>query len=264
MRKYLELLLTSFKHNTAYKFEFDIYVIATLVSMSVFFFVWTAIYTYNNAETLGTLTLQQMITYAVVGMAIIPAIWPVTDRMIQYDINQGGITKALILPYKIQPYIFFRDVGNSIMSFFIQTVPALVLAFLIFGISLPSLANIAAFFISVFLSMLISFSFAFLVWLSAFWTEKSDGIRRLKDAIIDLFSGAIIPLYLFPISLQPALFFLPFSAIFNTPLSIFIEKVSGTQIIFALSVQVFWAAVLLLAGHLIWKKARIKYSAHGG
>ncbi|MFZ3076922.1 MAG: ABC-2 family transporter protein [Candidatus Aenigmatarchaeota archaeon] len=264
MRKYLELLRTSFKQSAAYRFEFAIYLIATLVSMSVFFFVWTAIYTYNQTETLGGLTLQQMITYVVVSMAIVPVIWNGADRMIYWDINQGQITNTLTKPLKIQTYIFFRESGSNILAFFTQTLPALILAFFIFKISVPSVIEFAAFSISVLLSLLISFSIAFLVYLSAFWTEKSDGIRRLKEAVIDLFSGFLIPIYLFPLWMQPIFFMLPFQAIFNTPLSIFIGKISGTRILFAIAVQIFWAAVLLLAGHLIWKKARIKYTAHGG
>ncbi len=264
MRKYLELLKTSIKTMYAYKFEFTIYITATLVSMSVFYFVWTAIYSYNQVGTLGGLTLQQMITYAVISMAIMPVIWNGADRMVYWDVNQGQIGSILTKPLKIQPYIFFRESGRNIMTFFSESILAIIIAFFIFKITIPSFLNLAAFVISVFLGMLISFSFAFFVWLSAFWTEKSDGLRRLKEAVDDLFGGALIPLYLFPAWLQPVLFLLPFQAIYNIPLSIFIEKISGAGIIFALLQQVLWAAVLLLAGHLIWKKARMKYTAHGG
>lgn len=264
MRKYLDVLKSAIKKETAYKFEFSIFIIATIVGMSVFYFVWTSIYSYNHVDVLGGLTLQQMITYVIISMAITPFIWHMTDRMIDYDITKGGITSMLTHPLRIQPYIFFRDSGHNIMAFLIQTIPSIILAFIIFKISIPNIFNLIAFFISAFMGLLISFSISFLVWLSAFWTEKSDGIRRFKEAIIGLFSGFLIPIYLFPAWIQPLLFLLPFQAIFNTPLSIFIEKVSGVQIIFALLVQVFWAAVLLLTGHIIWKKARIKYSAHGG
>ncbi len=264
MRKYLEVLRTSIKAMYAYKFEFAIYITATLVSMSVFYFVWNAIFSYNQVETLGGLTLQQMLTYAVVSMAILPVIWNGVDRTVYWDVNQGQITSILTKPLKILPYVFFRESGRNIMTFFAETILAIMVAYFVFRISVPNIINLAAFVISVFLSMLISFSFGFFVWLSAFWTEKSDGIRRLKEAIINLFGGAIIPLYLFPLWIQPVFFMLPFQAIYNIPLSIFIEKISGTQLIFALLVQVFWAAILLLAGHLIWKKARMKYTAHGG
>ncbi len=264
MRKYLEVLITSIKTMYAYKFEFTIYVTATLVSMSVFYFVWSAIYSYNQAEMLGGLTLQQMLTYAVISMAILPVIWSSADRMAYWDVNQGQITSILTKPLKIQHYIFFRESGHNIMTFFSETVLAILFAFFIFRISVPNIFNLTAFIISIFLSILISFSISFLIWLSAFWTEKSNGLRRLKEAVIDLFGGAIIPIYLFPAWIQPVFFLLPFQAIFNTPLSIFIEKISGVQIIFALLVQVFWASILLIAGHLIWKRARIKYTAHGG
>lgn len=264
MRKYIEIIKMSIKNNSAYKFDFAFFVIATLVSMSVFYFVWSAIYLYNNAETLGGLTLQQMITYAVVSMIIAPVIFNTTDRWIYSDINQGGITTVLTRPVKIQSYIFFRDCGNNILSFLIQSIPALVIAYVVFKISIPSLLSFAAFFVSILFSVLISFSLAFFVWLSAFWTEKSDGIRRFKEAVVGLSSGFLIPIYLFPLWIQPVFFLLPFQAMFNIPLSIFIGKISGTQIIFALLQQMFWCAILLFLGHLIWKRARMKYTAHGG
>ncbi len=264
MKKYIEVLKTAIKKEMVYKFDFLIFSISGIIFISVFYFLWTSIYTYNNLQTIGGLSLKEMITYMAMSVIIMFAGYSNTDRKAYWDINKNAITNILTKPLDIQNYIFSRDIADNFLSVIFSILPTLIFAVLIFNIFVPPLQTLLLFFISTILSILTSFSLAFLVWLTAFWTEQTRGIRRFKEIIIDFFAGSFLPLYLFPDWLKNIALLLPFKSISHIPLSIYIGKIHGIDIIYAITQQIFWIVVFFYIGKFLFKKARKKYSAHGG
>ena len=89
--------------------------------------------------------------------------------------------------------------------------------------------------------ILFLFLFNFIFALSSFYVTYIWGFILCKWMIIRFFSGQLIPIVFFPVALQKALDYLPFSAMNYTPVMIYLNKFSVKQTIFALSVQGVWA-----------------------
>ena len=85
-----------------------------------------------------------------------------------------------------------------------------------------------------------------------------------RHTVSDLFSGAMIPIFLFPAFLMNIAYLMPFQAIYNIPLSIYIGKITGFDILNSIFVQIFWLAVLSAISYLVWKKAENKIVIQGG
>ncbi len=264
MRKYLELLLTGFKRSMVFKFELIATLIAPFIFMFVYFSVWSSIYNYNNLTEVGGLTLLQMITYMSISMSISFAIISGTDGYLSYEIREGKFSTNLSKPMGIQRYIFFRDSGEILFKFLSVSLPAIAGAFLIFKVPIPETTVLILFLISITLSYILSFSIAFIVGLFAFWTEFSRGIIRFNEIISVFFSGMFLPIYLFPEPLKSIAFVLPFQAIANTPLSIFIGKTSGIELLFSILNQLIWIVILLAIGKIFLKYSLKAYNAQGG
>ena len=113
------------------------------------------------------------------------------------------------------------------------------------------IANITVLVISVLLSWLISFSWRFLVNLSAFWTPNARGILRLVFVLSWFFSGFLMPLRFFPDWIVRISFLLPFPHMFNTVIEIYLGILSGEEMIRALLGQFFWVIGLIFLGQIV-------------
>lgn len=100
--------------------------------------------------------------------------------------------------------------------------------------------------------------------LVAFWLIESRGISGIVYIVIWFFSGFLLPLEMFPPPLQSFARALPFAAMINTPIEIFLEKYHGPQLFAALTGQAAWAfTVLALARAMLWRGRR-KLVIQGG
>jgi ABC-2 type transport system permease protein len=103
---------------------------------------------------------------------------------------------------------------------------------------------------------LISFSFDYFIGLFGFYTESVWGLSTSKEIIITVFSGALIPLQFFPDAIQKVLLWLPFQAIYHTPLMMITRPDQGWDVFLPmLGVQLFWAVVLFIGAHLFYNQA---------
>lgn len=264
MQKYLELLLTGFKRSLMFKFELIVTIITPFIFMFVYFSVWSSIYNYNNLAEVGGLTLLQMIAYMSISMSISFAIISGTDGYLSYEIREGKFSSTMAKPMGIQRYIFFRDSGEILFRLLSVSLPAIAGAFLIFHVPIPETDIFLLFLVSIMFSYILSFSIAFIVGLFAFHTEFSRGIIRFKEILVVFFSGMFLPLYLFPEPLKSIAFILPFQAIINTPISIFIGKISGAEALFSIIEQIIWIIVLVVVGKIFLNYSLKKYNAQGG
>ncbi len=98
----------------------------------------------------------------------------------------------------------------------------------------------------------------------AFWTLETFAIQLIVRWISDLLSGQIIPLSFFPGVLGRIVFALPFSAIYSTPLLIYIGVISPTQWAGALGIQALWLIALGTLSLFVWNAATRRLVIQGG
>jgi ABC-2 type transport system permease protein len=259
---YKEILLTTFKEEFAYKTEFVMSLIGSVIQLLVLWFLWNAIFKAYGAEVLKGFTLPMMITYISISTILSFYNKSMTEYSIEEDVKTGFLSVILTKPVNYPIYYLFREIGR--ISFFLITrgLPIILISFLLLNISYP-LSPL--FFLSMFLGFFINFFIVFLTGLWSFWNSGSIwGIRYTRIVVSEMLSGAIIPLYLFPQWLGQLSYVLPFQAIYSIPLLIYIGKTTGFDILNALLVQLFWIAFLGVLVFVAWKKAEKKTTIQGG
>ena len=100
------------------------------------------------------------------------------------------------------------------------------------------------------LSWLCSFSFRFLLNLSAFWSPNARGVIRLGFVAAWFFSGFLMPLRFFPDWVQRAAMWTPFPHMMHTVAEVYLGTLSGAELLQALALQLGWAAGL--TGLCLW------------
>ncbi len=109
---------------------------------------------------------------------------------------------------------------------------------------------------SLLMAFMISFYIDYFVGLLGFYSESVWGLSTVKEIIVTVFSGALIPLQFFPEAMQKVLLWLPFQAIYHTPLMMVTKPDQGWEIFLPmLFVQLFWVVILFIATRLFYNQA---------
>ena len=74
----------------------------------------------------------------------------------------------------------------------------------------------------------------------------------------------MLPLAFFPDWLETLAWALPFAAMVQAPIEVFLEHATGAELAGLLALQAFWAAVLLLAGRAAFAAGTRKLVLQGG
>jgi ABC-2 type transport system permease protein len=136
------------------------------------------------------------------------------------------------------------------------TVPTLVMLLFVFKVKFTLGPGLVGLPLSLFMAFMISFYFDYFVGLLGFYSESVWGISTVKEIIVTVFSGALIPLQFFPDALQKMLLLLPFQAIYHTPLMMVTRPDQSWDVFLPmLLVQFFWVAVLFLATRAFYSQA---------
>ncbi|HSK88615.1 MAG TPA: hypothetical protein VK880_09675, partial [Anaerolineales bacterium] len=135
-------------------------------------------------------------------------------------------------------------------------IPTILLLVFAFHIEIPLGIGLAIFPFSLILAYLLSFCFDYFIGLLGFYTESVWGLSITKEIIITVLSGGLIPLQFFPEAVQKILLWLPFQAIYYTPLTMVAKPNLGWGTFLPmLGVQLFWVIALFTLTRLFYNQA---------
>jgi ABC-2 type transport system permease protein len=264
INRQIGVIAAAIKQELAYRFNFFTAILGALLTMSLLYYLWTAIY--NSAASFD-MSYQALITYVCLGQAFSFA-RPGQRRVmmrIGIGIRRGDILVDLIRPTDYQLLTFSGTFGAYLMETLMVSLPSYLLAFLLFGIDPPvSPAAALGFFFSLFGAFFLVFSLDFLIGLLAFWTFSVWGLGYAKMAVLDILAGTIIPLTLFPDWLRRIVLALPFKGMAYTPLAIYVGEIEGSAIWMSILNQFAWGVGLTLFTRLLWLRARRRIEIQGG
>jgi ABC-2 type transport system permease protein len=237
---------------------------ANLIWVVIFYFLWQAVFAVNTQ--IGYLDWDRMRTYLVLAYVATMlingsnSVWTVIS-----SIRFGDIAMVISKPYDF----FFAHLALVVGPMLIEGLLAGVLAVLGGGLVLhilpPASLQAAVFFLlSLLLGSLTRFLILYIASLFCFWTLNWLGIYWAYLAITNLFSGGLIPLVMFPDWLRMIAMALPFQAIINTPILIYLGEIRGADILPAIGLQLFWIVALWIVGALMWKPCLRALEIQGG
>ncbi|OPX45871.1 hypothetical protein CLHUN_03440 [Ruminiclostridium hungatei] len=262
MRKYLEIAKKSFQNNIVYRIDYFAGVINTLLMIFVNIAIWKAIY--EEEEVLGGVQFKVVMTYIILGF-LMQSIFMMEEYLIESKITSGLISSDLLKPLSFRLNIFSYNIGTLAFRIIMQLTPALIVSIVLFKLLPPfNLQSGILFCISAILGYLVLYSINFIVWLSSFWFYWTFSIITIKDAVISIMSGALFPLWFLPEWLHTFTKLTPFESIYFVPISIYLGLLPYDEIIFGIVKQVIWLALLMIAGHVVWKMATKKLVVQGG
>ena len=183
-------------------------------------------------------------------------------------ITSGNVSYELCRPVNLYDSWLAKTMSIRVSRVLLRCLPILLFAAFLpkpYGLSAPasvSLGLLAA--LSTILGFLVLVTFSMLIYIAAFYTTSSAGVRIIAVNIVEFFSGSLLPLSFFPDWMQGFLRIQPFASIEDTPFMIYGGSFSQREALLSLLLQLLWAAVFWTAGRL-WMKAALRRTVvHGG
>jgi ABC-2 type transport system permease protein len=220
---------------------------------------------YASVTRVGGFDTADAMTYVFLGQGAIMAVYLWGWWDIALTVRNGAVVTDLTRPLDYQLYWLAQDLGRAVYHAVFRGIPPFLLGMLVFDLRLPhSPITWIAFVVSMTLAVCVSFAMRFMMNLSAFWLMDYRGIGALAQAVWTFFSGFVVPVAFFPGALQTVARALPFAAMMETPVEIFLQKQQGAALAGALAFQAVWAVALLALGRALLAAATRKVVIQGG
>lgn len=236
--------------------------VVTIVSMIVFVYFWRAVYA--STSTLGGLALSQTITYILLARLLSPLVETRTIFFFGFMIRQGQIAVELTRPLDLQLRIAVESFAE-LLVFLVQRLPLFLLAWLFFGMDLPTDPALwLAFFISLLLGQGVLLLFDWMFACLAFYVTETWGLSVVRVGAGSFFSGALVPLVMMPAWLQNTAGAMPFAQAMAVPVSFLSGISTFAEAPRLWLIQITWLLALLVLSRAVFSVAVRKVTVQGG
>ncbi|WP_409341220.1 ABC transporter permease [Paenibacillus sp. MBLB4367] len=263
MQAYLYVMKMRILTSLAYRFEVFATIGTNLFLLLATIFLWKS--AYSGIPSVESLNQNQMVTYAILSSLLAGLFTCNVDNMINQRIREGQVAIDLIKPIRLLGYYLAEDIGSSVSSLLNKVLPLFVFSAIFFQLPVPaSFTAFLLFVVSCALSFSILWLLSALTGLTAFWVMELGNMGNVKDAFVRVLSGSLVPMWFFPQSVQTVSAFLPFQYTYQTPLGIYIGKLSQTEALRALGIQAVWVLLFAALVAVVWRKAKRSTMIQGG
>jgi ABC-2 type transport system permease protein len=268
MKKYLHVINIGIQNNLTYRFNFLARTLFGFIPLLAILFVWRAIYEgKSSGATVGTYSLAEMISYYLL-VTVVDALTAVNedDWQIATDIKDGNISQFLLKPIDYLTYRLGLFFSGRLTYLAMAAVPLalFILYFRKYFVLPPDWTTLGSFLFSTLLTALLQFFSSYMMAMLAFWVLEVSTFIFILYAFEYIASGHLFPLDILPPGLERALAFTPFPYQLYFPVSIYMGKTNGADLVRGLVIQLFWVAVAYGLARFAWNRGIRRYSAVGG
>ncbi|MBM9501381.1 ABC-2 family transporter protein [Leptospira sp. 201903071] len=223
---YLKVISKAFQRSSTYRLEYFTGVLNAVLYLAILTSVWQSV-SGNDLE--GGRSRESLILYAVIS-TLIKVSFGRQDGLVSSKIKNGTIVFDLLKPIRFPLIVFADTIGVSIYHLLSRSFPLLILAYAVLDLRFaPELVSIFSFLLVYGLAFLIFFLIGFLISSLSFYFTEVFSFFLLYFALITLFSGAVIPLDLFPDFLRSVSSWLPFAYLYYYPTQVLTSQPIGME-----------------------------------
>lgn len=263
MRWMWEVAVRSYRRQAVYRGA----TLAGVFTNTTFGFIhaYVLLAVFRGRSRIGGFDATDAVTFTFVMQGLLMVIGIFGSVALADRIRTGDVIADLYRPVDFQGYWLADTYGRSAFYAVFRGVPPFLVGALAFHLRLPaSPLTWMAFVISIALAVPVAFAWGFLLQLTAFWLLDVRGPNQLGWLIAQFFSGVFVPVVFFPGWLGAVAHALPFPAMAQLPVEVFLGRHQGRGLAAVYATQLVWAVVLLGLGRLLLGRAMRKVVVQGG
>lgn len=225
--------------------------------------LWGIIFSDNS--TVAGFTFQGMLSYYVISsfLSQLDQSASVSEEM-EVRIRRGTFSSLMVLPVSMEGYYLARTCGKILFHLGFDLLAA-VLWTALFQIRLMVTGEwmmIMSAVVLIVLGLVFMVQMNYFLGLLTFRYEEIGTFLRIKNNLITLTTGGIIPLTLFPEAFVKLMRFLPFYYVTYLPSMLLTGRCRG-EALTGILITGFWCVMMQLFIRAAWKKYRLKYDGAG-
>ena len=263
MKKYLNVMKTTFNDTLQYSSSLIFKFIGFAVVMSVLISLWNFLYSDPNTLIKGY-SFNQMIWYLLLAEIItFGSGSKVATDEIKNTIKNGNIAYQVTKPYNYIIFTICKYIADTFIRFILFLIVAVILGLTFAGpiegfnpISL--IPAIPVFFFAVLIFGMVRI----LISLSAFWVEDSHPFQMVYQKFILIF-GVLFPLEMFPKVIQTIIKFTPIYGVSYGPAKLLIDFNLDILLSVLLS-QIITIIVVSILLSIVYGRGVKKLNVNGG
>jgi ABC-2 type transport system permease protein len=265
MRRFFKLVALSMQSALFYKTAFLINLFTPLVLLLGQFLLWNSLYALQDGAAMGGFSKPDMFSYLLIAFLINNLLTWSSENTLSREIRSGAVTARCIRPV---PFFMQSVAGmtGSICPQALVNFTMVGLAFALFWPKLtpPSAAMLGPALASLVLAVLLRMTLVSWFSLLCFYTTGHLGLTWTRTALTEFFSGALIPLSLFPEWLRSVSFCTPFPLMLQTPASLLLGQPLQLPLPATFALQVGWMAFFFILHELLYRRIRRNMVLAGG
>ena len=262
LQKWRTTITVSISRYMAFKADFFLMLVApSLVFIAINYNVWKAIYQTQAGQSIAGFSMDQMLHYQCWSFIVALLVRSHRTWNLSEHIRLGRITSFLLYPFDAWKFYSCEFLAFQLIQVVITVLSVVMLRS--FGFLPPF--DLSALGMGLAFSLLVSilwFVCDFTFGLAGFWLEEVWVFRVIFNLFAVLFSGAFIPIELFPDSLRSFLAYTPFPFITSVPVHMFLGT-SSVSFADATATLFGWIVVLGVGSWFVWRRGLRLYTAAG-
>jgi ABC-2 type transport system permease protein len=263
MRVYWEVAKRSFRQHATYRGA----TIAGIITNTAFGFIqaYVLLAVFAQRVDVNGFDAVETTTFVFAAQGFLMVVSAFADRTIATRVKSGDVVADLYRPVDYQGYWLAHTLGRATFHFFARGIPPFLAGALVLDLQLPgSPATWLAFLLATAGAVVLSYTFAFLYNLLAFWVIDIRGVIQLATTLLLFFSGSIIPLFFFPGWLESLARMMPFAGMIQLPVEVFLGRHAGAGLVAVLAFQAAWIVFLGSVGRALLRGAMNRVVIQGG
>lgn len=244
----------------AYRFDLFLKLLGYPARILMMFFLWRLLL---GDGTVAGRSFEDVFTYYLLAM-LLTQMYPFVRmaRTIREEIFSGDIITYLARGIPHHAVWSGRFLATT-AAYLVVILPLSLVLLARFGNLSLTGRGAAQFLVLLALGLVIRLLIWYAVGISAFFTEENVGQARLVELLDTFFSGALLPLYIFPDGLQALAKALPFSITLFAPVDALIQPHSWGAFWGIAALGTAWVVGLAIIAYLLFWLGWRQFTGHG-
>lgn len=262
MRAYIEFAKKKFQNQIAYPMEVFMGILNTVLTVVIFCSIYRALY--GEKSQVDGITFSMVATNFLISLGL-SEVFSFDEMFLQNKYRDGTISNELLKPVNFKFRMLAENIGSSGFKLLFHFMPAVLFTCCYTSICKPkSPESLLLMAVSVMLGYLVLWLLSFIVQTWCFWIFSTWGIMVMKNVVVNILSGTMLPLWFMPDSLRKIVAYTPFQAIYFVPVQIYLGQVEGIVLAKSLLSQLLWIGILYFIGELFWQQGIKRVVVQGG
>ena len=264
----------NFHEKLVYRGDFMLGTLMRFLPIVTQIFLWAAVFSATGNAT-GEGSEEQIAGYTyhnIVAYFLLSTISRAFSSMpglasgIALQIREGEIKKYLIQPLDLVTFFLMNRIAHKLTYYIVAFIPFAIVFVLCRGYfsGWPPAEVMVCYICSLILAFMIGFFMEATIGMIGFWFLEVRSLLFVYMLFSFFLSGHMFPLDMLGDPWSTIVKSLPLMYLAYFPAAVFLQKVSGTELMWGMIIQVAWVIFFIIASRLAFHFGVKQYSAYGG